>query len=163
MCKICRPQKPQLQLQRLVHIFLGACHYRRTDVHKSFLTIERNGSFRLLCNGCVCVKNQLIDRSRPKHQQRRLARACSRRMKTGMQFEPVCRRCFGACSKTDSWKTKTIGPKFPNSARLQIFLIARGICTFTAMWNITGRCIGNATCAGSTWELFFRHDERERQ
>ena len=53
-----------------------------------------------------------------------------------MQFEPVCRRCFGACSKTDSWKTKTIGPKVPTSARLQIFLIARGICTFTAVWNM---------------------------
>ena len=158
MCRICRPQKPQLQLQRLVHAFWEACNYRRADMHRSFLTLEWNGSFRSLCNECVCVTNQLIDRSRPKHQQRRLARACSRRMQTGMQFEPVCRRCFGDCSKTESWKKKTIRPKVPTSAaRLQIFLIARS----TAVWNIPGRCIGNKTCAGSTRELFFSDMIRE--
>ena len=64
-----------------------------TCIHRSWRESEMVPSvYRMVC---LC-KNQSIDRWRPKHQLRRLVGACSRRMQTGMQFEPVY-RSFVAC------------------------------------------------------------------
>ena len=76
--------------------------------HKSFLTMERNGSF---CLWCVSVIDWSIGRGRNTSWG-----GC----KAGMQFEHVC-RCFGACSNTKSRKKWIIRPKVHTSeARLQI-------------------------------------------